>query len=136
MRARWLMPAVLAVLTVLTTSGCGEDPPPGPPPATAAPVLSDSPSAPPVTDGREFVTTVREALPDVAANRTDDEIAALATGICTGLAGGDPADDLVATTRSLNTADAEATDHATARELIKLAIDVACPEHAARATEF
>jgi hypothetical protein len=133
MRARWLLPAVL---TVLVASGCSDDPPPGPPPATAAPVLSDSPSAPPVVDDREFVTTVREALPEVAANRTDDEIAALATGICAGLAGGDPADDLVATTRSLNTADAEATDHATARELIKLAIDVACPEHAARVTEF
>ena len=133
MRARWLLPAVL---TVLVASGCGDDPPPGPPPATAAPVLSDSPGAAPVADSREFVTTVREALPDVAANRTDDEITALATGICAGLAGGDPADDLVATTRSLNTADAEATDHATARELIKLAIDVACPEHAARVTEF
>ncbi len=158
MRRTWLVPTVVAALAAaLATGGCGGGEPSaapltGAPPATAAP-----PTAPPAGEPssaparatrtataataatgvpREFVTTVRESLPEVAAGRTDEEIGGLARQVCSGLAAGDPADDLVATTRSLGTADAEATDHATARELIKLAIDVACPGEAGRVDEF
>jgi outer membrane receptor protein involved in Fe transport len=151
MRRTWLVPIIVAVLG---TGGCGDDEPPatGAPPTTAtpataaaAPTADEPSSATPratrtatVATGvpREFVTIVRDSLPEVAAGRTDDEISGLARQICSGLAAGDPADDLVATTRSLGTADAEATDHATARELIKLAIDVACPGEADRVDEF
>jgi hypothetical protein len=42
----------------------------------------------------------------------------------------------VAETRSLGTPDAEATDQATARELVKLAIDTTCPDQDRRVDEF
>jgi hypothetical protein len=84
----------------------------------------------------EFVAVVRRAVPEVARGRTDAEIAAIATTACTGLRAGVDGDALVATVQSLNTQDAEATDQATARELIKLAIDTNCLDQARRVDEF
>ena len=137
MSRRWLAPAALAAV-LLAAGGCsgGDDPAPVPPASPSLPSAAASPDGEPVADTREFVTAVQVGLPAIAANRSDEEISAIGAQICAGLGGGDPADDLVATTRSLNTADAEATDHATARELIKLAIDVACPDQAGRVDEF
>jgi hypothetical protein len=43
---------------------------------------------------------------------------------------------VIAETRTLGTADAEATDEATARELVKLAIDTVCLDQAKRVDEF
>jgi hypothetical protein len=82
------------------------------------------------------VAVVRDRLPDVASGRTDDEIAAVATTACEALADGVPADDVTAAARSLGTADAEATDDATARELVKLAIDTVCLSQSSRVDDF
>jgi hypothetical protein len=79
---------------------------------------------------------VQARLPEVAADRRDEEIAAIAERACAGLAAGDDGDDIVAETRSLGTADAEAVDQATAREMIKLAIDTVCPAESDRVDEF
>jgi hypothetical protein len=75
-------------------------------------------------------------VPDVAAGRTDAEIAAVARTACRDLAARRSADDVVAQAQSLGTADAEATDQATARELVKLAIDTVCLDQARRVDEF
>jgi hypothetical protein len=83
-----------------------------------------------------FVAVVRSRVPEVALDRRDEEIAAVAQQACASLAAGTSADALVAETRSLGTADAEATDQATARELIKLAIDTVCPDQRDRVDEF
>ena len=83
-----------------------------------------------------FVDVVRAQLPDVAVDRRDEELQAVADQACAALADGKDADGIVAQTRSLGTADAEATDQATARELIKLAIDTTCPDQDRRVDEF
>jgi len=83
-----------------------------------------------------FARVVREKLPEIAADRRDAEIQAIADTACTELGAGKKADDIVAGTRSLGTLDAEATDQATARELIKLAIDTTCPGQSARVDDF
>jgi hypothetical protein len=83
-----------------------------------------------------FVDVVRSRLPEVAADRRDEEIQAIADRACTALSGGADAGTIVAETRALGTLDAEATDHATARELIKLAIDTTCPDQDRRVDEF
>jgi hypothetical protein len=75
-------------------------------------------------------------VPEAASGRTDAEIAAVAVRACRGLAAGRSADDLLAEARSLGTVDAEATDPATARELVKLAIDTVCLDQAPRVDEF
>jgi hypothetical protein len=156
--------AVLGLLVAL--AGCSDDPPAAestatptaaattPSTASASPAASASPtaSAGPTAGAPEpapdagatpdaaalaaFVTVVRSALPEVAAGRTDDEIAAVGTDACAGLADGHPADDVVAQAQSLGTLDAEATDPATARELVKLAIDRICLDQAGRVDEF
>jgi hypothetical protein len=79
---------------------------------------------------------VQARVPDVAVDRRDEEIGAIAQQACASLAAGKSAAALVAETRSLGTADAEATDQATARELIKLAIDTVCPDQDGRVDEF
>jgi hypothetical protein len=79
---------------------------------------------------------VRGKLPQVAAGRADAEITAVATRACQALAADRSADEIVAETRSLGTLDAEATDQATARELVKLAIDTTCLDQARRVDEF
>jgi hypothetical protein len=83
-----------------------------------------------------FVTVVRQDVPDVAEGRTDDEIVAVARTACEGLSIDAPAAAVVADVRSLGTLDADATDQATARELVKLAIDTVCPDQSPRAGEF
>ncbi|WP_433789820.1 hypothetical protein [Actinoplanes sp. CA-252034] len=83
-----------------------------------------------------FVRVVRAQLADIAAGRADAEIQAIADNACAGLADGRSTDEIVDTTRTLGTLDAEATDHATARELIKLAIDTTCFDQRARVDEF
>jgi hypothetical protein len=145
MRTPW----VLAAATVLALAGCGDDPTPVRPPATgAAPSTAAVPASPappasvPASQGTgdapavEFVGVVRNRLPEIAVDRRDEEIEAIATRACTSLAEGTDAETIVTETRSLGTLDAEATDHATARELIKLAIDTVCPDRAARVDEF
>jgi hypothetical protein len=82
------------------------------------------------------VAVVRARVPDVANGRTDAEIAAVARTACRNLARGTSADDVVAQAQSLGTLDAEATDQATARELVKLAIDTVCLDQARRVDEF
>jgi hypothetical protein len=84
----------------------------------------------------EFVAVVRARLPDVAADRLDDEIASVATTACAGLRKGTAAQTVVDVAKSLDTLDAEATDEATARELVTLAIDTVCPDQATRVDEF
>jgi hypothetical protein len=79
---------------------------------------------------------VRAKAPDVAAGRTATEIAAVATTACRSLRAGRAADQITAEARSLGTLDAEATDDATARELVKLAIDTTCLDQARRVDEF
>ena len=129
---KWLLMVVLAL------AGCSSDATPAaaPNPPAAATRAAAPDSGAPVVETREFVTAVRDGMTEVAAGRSDDEIGALGVHACAGLAAGTTADDLVATTRSLGTADAEAVDQATARELIKLAIDTACPDQASRVDEF
>ncbi len=131
-------------MVVLAAGGCGgDDPAPEPltttlpPPASASAVpVTPEGSGPALRDTREFVTAVRDGLDDVAAGRTDDELGLLGGLLCDRLAAGDTADAVVARARSLDTADAEAIDHATARELIKLAIDTVCLDQAGRVDEF
>lgn len=133
----------LAVVCLLAAAGCGgDDTSTGPAPspstagggqATAAP--APPPSEPPVPKNR-FVSTVREQLPLAAEGRPDDEVAALATRACRRLAAGDDAAVILAQMQSLGTLDADAIDEASARELVKLAIDTDCLDQAARVDEF
>jgi hypothetical protein len=141
MARRWLT----AVGAVLVLAGCTE---PAPTPTPTAATAGQSPSGPapsgtPTATADDeaagtaaFVAVVRQQLPDIAGVRSDEEIAAVAEQACVGLSNGLPADDIVAETRSLGTPDAEATDQATARELIKLAIDKACPDQSGRIDDF
>ena len=141
-----------APATVPTVSAAGPAGPAGPSaggpgagesgtggPGTAGPGTGGPGTGGPAGDGAgaaAFVTAVRAALPEVAADRRDEEISSIAEQACAALSRGSSADDVVAQTRSLGTVDAEATDHATARELIKLAIDTVCPGQAERVDEF
>jgi hypothetical protein len=162
MTTRWMLTAGAALaLTTTALTGCGTESTPvtAPPGATTpAPVPSQVPSviasAEPDVSGEVdavdpdeapdddvagaagFVALVRSKLPAVATDRRDEEITLIAEAACGGLAGGLTADQVVAETRSLGTEDADATDQATARELIKLAIDKVCPEEKKRATDF
>ncbi|MEV0898929.1 hypothetical protein [Actinoplanes sp. NPDC049802] len=97
--------------------------------ATAKPkVTSSGPS--------RFVLVVKAELPEVAQDRADSEIQAIADTACADLDAGRNSNEIIAVTRTLGTLDAEATDHVTARELIKLAIDTTCLDQAARVDEF
>jgi len=106
-----------------------------PRPTKTASASPSSPASRPAA-ASEFVRVVRAKVPEVAAGRTDKEIRGIAQRACRGLARGDSADDLIAQTRTLGTLDAEATDFATASELIKLAIDTDCPDQAGRVDDF
>jgi hypothetical protein len=104
--------------------------------ASPTPSSAATASASATGDVAAFVAVVRAQLPEVAADRGDDEIGQLAVQACAALAEGRPADDVVAQMQSLGTLDAEATDQATARELVKLAIDTVCLDQADRVDEF
>jgi hypothetical protein len=100
---------------------------------------SSSSSSPSTTGTRgtaEFVRVVRARVAEVAAGRTTAEIAAIAVRACAGLRAGRPAEDIQAEARTLGRLDAEATDDATARELVKLAIDTVCLDQAGRVDDF
>ncbi|GIE32729.1 hypothetical protein Ait01nite_057740 [Actinoplanes italicus] len=84
----------------------------------------------------EFPRIVRDKLPEIAEGRTDTDLQAIADTACDGLASKKSADAIVDVTRTLGTLDAEATDHVTARELVKLAIDTTCFEQRGRVDEF
>jgi hypothetical protein len=157
MRRFW----VLAAAMTLILTGCAGDAEParGPAPATSAASPASSPvaAAPATTTtaapepGRTsrraaphwtggglagFVAVVRSRVPEVTLDRRDEEIEAVAQQACASLAAGKSADAIVDETRSLGTADAEATDQATARELVKLAIDTVCLDQRDRVDEF
>jgi hypothetical protein len=136
------------MVAVAALTGCGGDDP-APTPGGAAPASSSTPSpaaTTPAGDGEAtddadpgsaaFVAAVREKLPVIAADRRDEEIGAIAEQACAGLSAGLKGDQIVAETRTLGTEDASATDQATARELIKLAIDQVCRDEAKRIDEF
>jgi uncharacterized membrane protein len=134
-----------AALLVLALVGCGagdeteaDKPTPSPTSTSASPTPepSESPSTDASAAAREFVAAVREKVPEITKDRTDEEIAALGLLACQGLSSGQTADQLVAAAQSLGTLDATATDPATARELLKLAIDTTCPDQAGRVDEF
>jgi hypothetical protein len=140
---------MVLVLGVATLTGCTDDGPAAAPtpapatavPTTAAPAVSSAPATGDDDDAGDdtsaaFVATVQSKLPQIAADRRDEEIALIAEQACTGLSAGLEAEQVIAETRTLGTADAEATDEATARELVKLAIDTVCLDQAKRVDEF
>ena len=103
----------------------------------SVPTSLPSVSLPPgVTGMKQFISTVRARVPEVAKGRADAEIAAVGIAACTNLKAGRSADEIVTVTRSLGTLDAQAVDDATARELVKLAIDTMCPGEKDRVDEF
>ncbi|MDI6102089.1 hypothetical protein QLQ12_26065 [Actinoplanes sp. NEAU-A12] len=146
MRRRWPMVAAVTV-AVCVLAGCSDRAPEAPA-ATSAAAAATAPAAPATSvaataanpgtasgpDG--FVAVVRARLPEVAVDRRDEEIQAIADTACADLIAGRSADDIVTATRTLGTVDAEATDHATARELVKLAIDTTCFGERDRVDEF
>jgi len=75
-------------------------------------------------------------LADVSNGRTDQEIAAVAELACSALRSGTTPEELVALVRSLGSADATTVDEATARELVKLAIDRLCVDQAAQIDNY
>ncbi|GGN64241.1 hypothetical protein GCM10010112_24230 [Actinoplanes lobatus] len=136
--------AVAAILAVCVLAGCtgGSGTPKsskttGPTRTTVKATTKPSPNPVVTASGpSRFVLVVKQELPEIAKDRTDQDIQAISDTACAALAAGDSADEIVAVTRSLGTLDAEATDQATARELIKLAIDSDCLKQATRVDEF
>jgi hypothetical protein len=154
MARRWLVAAV----ALLALGGCGDEPAAEPAtvpvpatssadpvPSRAAGVASRTAAAHAATAPTRaapnveekfpagpagFVAVVRREMPDVALDHRDEEIAAIAEQACAALAAGRPADAVVAAVRTYG------TDQATARELVKLAIDTVCPEQDRRVDEF
>ncbi len=137
-------PASTTPQTVTGTTATPSAPPSGSAGASAtatagggSPSASGSGTATTGTGGTaEFVRVVRARVPEVAAGRSTAGIAAIATTACRSLRAGRPAEQVQAEARSLGTLDAEATDDATARELVKLAIDTTCLDQAGRVDEF
>lgn len=145
MTRRWLAAALTTgVIAVAALAGCDGDPTPGdasPPSSSPPSSAGTTPAGDPEVDDADpgsaaFVAAVRAKLPEIATDRRDEEIGAIAEQACAGLSAGLTGDQIVAETRTLGTEDASATDQATARELIKLAIDKVCPDEAKRIDEF
>jgi hypothetical protein len=148
MTRRWLATALTtSVIAVAALTGCGGDPAPSPSgaaapsspaPASAVTTAAGDAEGPADADpgSAAFIAAVRQQLPAIGTDRRDEEIAAIAEQACAGLSAGLTGDQIVAETRTLGTEDASATDQATARELIKLAIDKVCPNEAKRVDEF
>lgn len=122
--------------TAAGTAKVGDAPPTTEPTTEPTKKPTKKPTTEPAPAAGSFVDVVREKLPEIAADRRDEEIQAIADTACAELGAGKKADAIVAGTRSLGTLDAEATDQATARELIKLAIDTTCPDQSRRVDEF
>ncbi len=136
-------PASTTPQTVTGTTATPSAPPSGSAGASAtatagggSPSASGSGTATGAGGTAEFVRVVRVRVPEVAAGRSTAGIAAIATTACRSLRAGRPAEQVQAEARSLGTLDAEATDDATARELVKLAIDTTCLDQAGRVDEF
>jgi hypothetical protein len=103
---------------------------------TKLPTSIPSFSLPGAEGMQRFVSTVKSQVPEAAKGRSDAEIAGVGLQACTLLKSGRPASEITARTRSLGTLDAEAVDEATARELVKLAIDTMCIDQKSRVDEF
>lgn len=160
MAKRWLMTVAL----LLALGGCGDEadaePATVPVPATSSAAPADpamvASSTPPRhaaattvrttkpgpveektgTGIEGFVAVVQARMPEIAMDRRDEEIAAIAEQACASLADGKEAGRIVAETRTLGMGETKATDRAGARELIKLAIDTVCPDQDRRIYEF
>jgi ABC-type glycerol-3-phosphate transport system substrate-binding protein len=145
MAKRWL---VAAVLLLLPLGGCGNEPEaepatvPVPATSSAAAVPSRTAVAatrtPTAQAARQaekkapggFVAVVQREVPGLAMDHRDEEIAAIAEQACAALAAGRSAGAVVAGVRTYG------TDRATARKLIRLAIETVCPEQDRRADDF
>jgi predicted lipid-binding transport protein (Tim44 family) len=146
MARRWL----IAALLLLTLGGCGDEPEAEPatvpvpatsvaPPASPSTVAKSRTTGPKAAPTRKaststnpagFVTVVQRKLPELVMDHRDEEIGALAQQACASLAAGRSADAVVTEVRTFG------TDQASARELVKLAIDTVCPEQDRRVDEF
>lgn len=73
-----------------------------------------------------FVAAVRDRLPIVAADRRDEEIEDIGRQICAARAARKPTGTVVAYARTLGTPDPDATDQASASELVRLADGTLC----------
>jgi len=82
------------------------------------------------------VATVQNRMPDVVADRRDNELEAVAEQSCALLASGTDATTIAAVARTLGTGNPRATTRAAARRLVRLSITVVCPEQTVRAAEF
>jgi Protein of unknown function (DUF732) len=134
---------VLIAAMAVPVAGCaapGTTPWPAP-----APIPSASPA--PTTDGEinagtgdqrlnGFVAIVQKRMPEVVADRRDEELEAVAEQSCALLASGTDAKTIAAVARTLGTGDPYATDRATADTLVKLSIATVCPAEKSRAAEF
>jgi Protein of unknown function (DUF732) len=159
MAARWTATATALALAVAGCGGPAPATPPRPqPPAAEAASPAPSPrhraaagttraAVRPASTGDTtagsgsagldgFVSAVRGRMPEVAEDRRDEELEQVATAACAALARGRTAGAVVAEARSLGTPDPAATDTATGRELVRLAIRHVCPAQSRRAGEF
>ncbi|WP_328473738.1 hypothetical protein OHA21_13300 [Actinoplanes sp. NBC_00393] len=135
MLRRW--PTVTVMAAIVALSGCTVNvnvPGEGAAAPTSRPTTAQPTTTTAVTYA--FVSVVREQLPDLGSGRGDDEIQAMADVICNALAKDAKSEDVVDATRSMGSRDGVPIDHATANEVIKLAIDTSCPGQAPRVTEF
>ncbi|MEV6487741.1 hypothetical protein AB0M20_03740 [Actinoplanes sp. NPDC051633] len=157
-RLRWAVPLAVPLAGVLMLAACADDEaapadvpasvpvestPAATPEITATTTAAAKPARTAATERAgqgggmaAFVAAVQAKMPEIAVDRRDEEIEEIAQQACASLAAGTKTDALVAETRALGTADAEATDQATARELIKLAIDTVCPAESDRVDDF
>ncbi|GAA4960401.1 hypothetical protein GCM10025331_59470 [Actinoplanes utahensis] len=139
----------LMATAIVALSGCtvnvnvpGETattPPTGPAattPAGTTPAGTTPAGTPPEAGTYAFVGVVREKLPELGGGRGDEELQAMADVICNALAKDAKSGDVVDATRSMGSRDGTPIDHATANEVIKLAIDTSCPGQASRVDEF
>jgi hypothetical protein len=109
---------IVAAATAVALTGCDAGSAPREAPVT--PIVEATPA-------RSFVPAVRERLPEVAVDRRDEEIQAIADRACAALAGDQEAAEVLAATESRS---------ATARQLVRLAIDTTCPDQDRRIGEF
>lgn len=108
-----------------------------PPPSLPSNLPTKLPTRLPGIEGmQKYTSTVKAQVPEAASGRTDAEIAAVGLQSCGLLKADRPAAEVIERTRSLGGLDAEAVDEATARELVKLAIDTICLDEKSRVDEF
>jgi hypothetical protein len=134
---RFILIAAMA-LPVVGCAGPGAEPAPAPSPsASPAPTTNDETTAGTGDEGLDgFVATVQKRMPEVVADRRDEELEAVAEQSCALLASGTDAKTVAAVARTLGTGDPHATDRTTADELVRLSIVTVCPDQKVRAHEF